>query len=237
MIRAIVFDLDGTLLNTLDDLAAAIDAALLDLGLPALASGTHRLLIGAGANNLARNTLIAAAAQQGLPAAALPPDLPARLKSSFLRKYSQAWDIKTRPYPGIVELLGQLRATGVPLALLSNKPEEFTQAIAKHYFEPGLFQMVAGQSEYWPLKPDPALALELCRQMGADPADTALVGDSGTDMETARRARMQPLGVLWGFRAEDELVREGAAHVFAAPEGLGSYLLERIGPLKAGDRA
>lgn len=219
--KTVIFDLDGTLLNTLDDLAAATNLALQNHGLPALPVDAYRLLVGAGARNLLRR----AASAAGLKAAADESMIDSLVKD-FSAAYQQGWADKTRPYPGVQDMLDRLLAAGSRLAVLSNKPDAFTQLIVRHFFPDGPFSLVSGMRDGWPAKPDPSLALELCGQLGALPSETALVGDSDSDMQTAVRGGLTPVGVLWGFRDAEELMQNGACRLFADPAGLAGWLLE-----------
>jgi phosphoglycolate phosphatase len=223
LIRAIIFDLDGTLLDTLADLAAAGNLALAEAGLTPLPQDAYRLLVGAGARNL---MLRAAAASTGLPPEQILPGQVEALLAAFSQTYNRIWADQTKPYPGIQALLDRLLAADCKLAVLSNKPDPFTQMIVARYFPAGCFAAVAGQLAGWPIKPDPALALEICRQLGVDPAATAMVGDSGSDMTTALRAGMLPIGVLWGFRSARELLDGGAQQLATQPDDLADLLIE-----------
>lgn len=207
LIRAVIFDLDGTLLDTLADLAVAGNQALTGNGLLPQPTDDYRLLIGSGARNLMRQ---AAAAACGLPPEQIADDLTEQLLKDFNQAYNQNWDDQTKPYFGILELLNSLQLAGIKMAVLSNKPDHFTQKIVSRYFPAGIFSQVAGKLDNWPIKPDPSLALEICRLLGVSPDQTAMIGDSGSDMMTACRAGMVPIGVLWGFRSADELNAGGA---------------------------
>jgi phosphoglycolate phosphatase len=156
------------------------------------------------------------------------PEQTEDLLETFSRTYNRIWADQTRPYPGIQQMLDRLAAAGCKLAVLSNKPDPFTQMMIVRYFPAGCFSSVAGQLASWPIKPDPALALEICRQLGVDPASTALVGDSGSDMTTALRAGMLPIGVLWGFRPARELLDGGAKHLATQPDDLADLLTEEL---------
>jgi len=221
-IQAIIFDLDGTLLDTLTDLTAAGNAALAVLGLPPRDETAYRLLVGAGVRNLA---IRAIADASGCMREQVPEEMIARFIEAFQRAYNQGWAIETQPYPGIPAMLDGFRAAGVKLAILSNKPDHFTQEILAHYFPGDQFAVAYGKLEGWPVKPDPALALEICRIMGVDPSDTVLAGDSDSDMQTAIRAGMQPAGVLWGFRSEEELRANGARWLAKDPAHLLRLLI------------
>ncbi|MEA4888463.1 MAG: HAD hydrolase-like protein [Clostridiaceae bacterium] len=219
-IKAIIFDLDGTLLDTLEDLAKATNQVLSGHGLPSLPVERYKKLVGAGARNLMSRAWAAAGGTGSLETTALDD-----LVAGFKAAYDQGWAIRTQPYPGLAVLLEKLLAAGFRLAVLSNKPDEFTQQMIRRYFPAIEFNAVSGMLAGWPPKPDPALALELCRRMGVTSGETALAGDSGSDMETAVRAGFRPLGVLWGFRSAEELRQNGAAELFINPDELAGYLL------------
>lgn len=216
-LEAILFDLDGTLLDTLNDLADSCNRALATQGLPALPVEEYKLHIGSGARHLIGASLARATTMNsGRPVTEMqfPPDEVDRLLAVYRNIYAENWSNKTVVYPGVAEMLRELRAEDVKLAVLSNKPDDFTRIMVQHYFPADTFDAVFGLSEKWPAKPVPDLALHICRQLDAGPENTALVGDSGSDMETARRAGMRGFGVLWGFRDKKELVEHGAQELF-----------------------
>jgi len=212
-IKTVIFDLDGTLLDTLEDLAAAANQALALHGFPPRPVKDYRLLVGAGARNLMTRAAGQATEEQINS-----------LLDAFSQTYDRNWADRTHPYAGIPELLKRLRTAGCRLAVVSNKPDVFTRQIISHFFTADEFDAVAGKIEGWPLKPDPALTLEICRQIGADLASSALVGDSGSDMKTAVNAGMLPVGVLWGFRDSTELLAGGARYLASDPSDLYNIL-------------
>jgi phosphoglycolate phosphatase len=220
-LTSVIFDLDGTLLDTLADLAEAVNRTLAANSLPDLPTAGFRQMVGSGARHLVCQAYIAAGAAD-------PSESELdNLMDTYRTAYAACWQEQTSPYPGILPMLSALRSAGLHLAVLSNKPDPFTRQMVGHYFPAGLFDVVVGQLDGWPLKPDPALALDICRRLGQPPASTALVGDSGSDMLTAARGGMLPLGVLWGFRSAEEILRSGAAQVFSDAACLGQYLVER----------
>ncbi|NLC85120.1 MAG: HAD family hydrolase [Ruminococcaceae bacterium] len=155
----------------------------------------------------------------------LPMPSDAELVAAFNREYEECWHEETKPYPGILELLAFLQATGYRLGIISNKPDLFTKKIAAHFFPTINFDFVTGMKPDRPAKPDPALALEICQKTGISPQETALIGDSSVDMKTAVAAGMLPIGVLWGFRDKAELQENGAKYLVASAEELALLLL------------
>jgi phosphoglycolate phosphatase len=206
--RAILFDLDGTLLDTLEDLADAVNEALARGGFPPRSLDEYRFLVGDGARNLVRRAL----PPEHRDDATVEPCLDA-----FGAAYARLWDRKTRPYPGIPELLDALAARGLPMAVLSNKPDDFTKLCVARLLPRGRFAVVRGARPDTPPKPDPAAALAIAKQVGVPPADFLYVGDSNTDMGTARAAGMFPVGVTWGFRPASELLEHGARILITEP--------------------
>lgn len=209
--RAVIFDLDGTLLDTLHDLAASMNRVLQRLSLPGHPPEAYKYFVGDGMVNLARR--------------ALPPDrrqdvTVAAAAAAFRREYGDNWRRQTQPYPGIPELLEHLAGLGIKLGVLTNKPDDLARLMVAAYF-PGLaFAAVAGAQAERPLKPDPAGALALARQLALPPAEIILVGDSGNDMHTARAAGLLAAGALWGFRPAAELLAAGAQVLLLTPRDL-----------------
>ncbi len=214
---ALIFDLDGTLLDTIDDLARSCNAALAAHGYGAVDLETYKLLVGSGASDL-----VLRAVQRSAPAVTEADVEP--VYQTYRQIYAASWHEQTRIYPGVRTLLDWLQARRIPLAVLSNKPHDRTCEMVDHYFAPGTFAAVYGQLDPWPVKPDPQLALEICRQLQAEPGRTAYLGDSGSDMVTAVRGGLQGLGAGWGFRSAAELNDHGAAAVFASPADLLAWL-------------
>lgn len=186
MTPAIIFDLDGTLVDSLRGIADALNAALADAGLPTHPDDAVRGFVGNGSLELAR---------RALPDRA---DLrPEALEAAFRHHYADTWRDGTEFYPGIPELLDRLRDR--KLALLSNKPDPFTQEIARHLFPKGLFNTVLGQSDRFPRKPAPDSTLHILGNWGIHPSEAAFVGDSATDRLTAEAAGVPFIGVTWGY--------------------------------------
>jgi phosphoglycolate phosphatase len=217
MSRAVIFDLDGTLLDTLEDLGECTNAVLRWLGHGSHPLEAYRWLVGEGMEQLVRGAL---------PEAHRDASTVTRGLERLKREYETGWKRHTRPYPGIPAALSDLAAARVPAAVLSNKADEFTQEMVTHFFGTA-FAHVYGSRPPVPRKPDPAAALELAAALAVPPADIAFVGDTRIDMETAVRAGMRPLGVTWGFRPESELREHGARSIVRSP---GELLAAITGP-------
>lgn len=200
---AILFDLDGTLVDSLGDIAGAMNDALVSVARPAHPVDDYRRMVGDGLELLARRAL-------GPAHAGLLPEVIA----AYRTRYDARLDATTRPYDGVPALLEALR--GVPLGVLSNKPHAATLEVVRRLL-PAPWVVVLGERPGVPRKPDPAGALEAARALGARPQDVLFVGDTATDMRTAVAAGMVPVGCLWGFRDEAELRAAGARHLLARP--------------------
>ena len=211
--RAVLFDLDGTLLDTIADLAEAMNRALSTNGLPTRPNvEEHKLMVGDGVANYVLR--------------AMPPErrddaeLVAAVTAEYRRAYALLWRNRTRPYDGVPELLEALRRRGLRLAVLSNKPDDATQATVEAFFGRGRFEVVQGARDGVPLKPDPAPALAVALALDVPPREFLYVGDTATDMRTANSAGMFPVGALWGFRSARELEEAGARALIAHPSEL-----------------
>jgi len=206
--KAIIFDLDGTLLNTLDDLADANNAALRKLGFPEHPVEDYRYFIGNGVRVLLERTL---------PENSCDDATVEKGVAMMKQEYDRCWDNKTRPYDGVPELLDELVRMGVRMAVLSNKPHAYTRTIVDKLLAGWEFEEVWGVSETVAPKPDPAGVLRLIETMGLGADEFLYVGDTGTDMETARLAGLPAVGVLWGFRDAEELLENGANVLIERP--------------------
>jgi phosphoglycolate phosphatase len=205
---AVLFDLDGTLLNTLDDLADASNRALARHGLPTHSTESFRYFVGDGVRNLVLRTL---------PEDRRDDQTLAKVLQDYRADYARNWNVKTRPYPGIPELLDALQAMRVKMAVLSNKPDADTRRCVSTLLPNWRFDHVLGAREGVPLKPDPAAALEVTRVLEVPPPSFLFLGDTRMDVETALAAGMYPVGALWGFREREELVEAGAKALAAHP--------------------
>lgn len=206
--QAMIFDLDGTLLNTLGDLTSAVNYALSKRDCPARSLEEVRAFVGNGVRKLCERAL--PAARRGEADACL---------ADFRAYYGAHLMDATAPYAGMPEAVAALRAAGVRLAALSNKYDPAAKALVRHFFGDA-FSPVFGERPGIPQKPDPAAAREILRLLDADPARTAYVGDSGVDMQTAKNAGLFAIGVTWGFRARETLLTCGADALADHPEDL-----------------
>lgn len=216
MTRALLFDLDGTLLDTLEDLADAVNAALVALGFPTHDVAAYRTFVGDGVETLMRRTLP--------PSAAADDRQVARAVDLQRAEYRTRWHAKTRPYPGVPEMLGELGRRGIRMAVLSNKPDAFVGEMVRHFFPAVRFEIARGARPGVPVKPDPGSALGIAAEMRVPVEDFLYLGDTNTDMRTAIDAGMTPVGALWGFRTEQELRESGARVLIARPADLVGLL-------------
>jgi len=204
----VIFDLDGTLVDTLEDLADAMNRVLSGERAPGHSHATYRLLIGKGIRNLVG---------QALPAEKRSAETIAGCYERMIADYGENFLVKTRRYDGAAELVSGLRAAGVKLAVFSNKSHHLTRRIVESLFDPGDFDLVMGAQPGVPLKPDPTVALAISARLGIAPGRIVFLGDSGLDMLTATAAGMIAVGAAWGFRTKDELVENGASLVLDHP--------------------
>lgn len=206
--KAIIFDLDGTLLNTIDDLMDSMNLALEEFGFPPHPVQAYKVFVGNGMRVLTERVLAETNATQEQTQAVF---------DRFMEHYGRLQKAKTRPYDGIPETLASLVKKGVRLAVLSNKAEANTRSVVAWYFPDVPFEMVLGQRDGVPAKPDPTMALEIAARMGLSAEEILYIGDTGVDMRTAVSAGMFPLGVLWGFRSRQELTENGAKQLIDTP--------------------
>lgn len=217
--RAVIFDLDGTLLDSLADIADAMNRVLAAFGLPEHPRDAYRYFVGEGLATLVARALPPQEREQ--------PVIREQVLAAMRREYGRSWREQTRPYPHIPELLSSLQEQEIELAVLSNKPEEFTRQAVAELLAPHRFAVVRGARPDTPRKPDPAGALALVAQLALPLADLLYVGDSGIDMETAKRAGIFAVGVLWGFRPAGELRAHGADALISHPLELLALLHQR----------
>ena len=205
MYKIVLFDLDGTLLNTLDDLADSANRVCAAHGWPEHETAKYRYFVGNGIPKLV---------ERFSPETARDPATLAATLAEFDRVYGEHMHDRTAPYPGIPELLDRLQQRGVRMAVFSNKADPFARAVVARYFRAGLFEVVRGALPDVPTKPAPEGTRALMASLGVDSADGVLyVGDSNVDVETAHNAGLPCCGVLWGFRTRDELQAAGAEYL------------------------
>jgi phosphoglycolate phosphatase len=215
MKKAVIFDLDGTLADTIADIAGAVNRCLSRRKLPEHDIELFKLMVGEGFRNLI---------SRALPEELRTEDYIESARAEASADYAGRCLERTRAYPGIRELLAALATRGLPCAVLSNKPDELTKKCVSGLFPYFDFVLVRGEVPEFPRKPDPASALDACERLGAAPSEVLYLGDTGVDMKTAKAAGMTALGALWGFRSEAELRENGADHLLAQPLDLLGYL-------------
>lgn len=204
MKRLVIFDLDGTLLNTIDDLGHAANYALERCGYPTHNISSYPFMVGNGITRLLERVL---------PEDDRTKDNVERLRKEFMEYYGEHMTDSTRPYPGIVELLDSLRAQGIAVAVASNKYQAAVNRLIHHFFPMVDWAAIEGQKEDVPTKPDPSIVFEILGNVPTPKGDVLYVGDSAVDMETARRACVESVGVTWGFRPVKELTDAHAEHI------------------------
>lgn len=201
MKQLVIFDLDGTLLNTIDDLGEATNAALRQSGLPTHPIEAYKMMVGGGVRKLL---------ERATPDENHSPETLDRLLESFKEYYNDHLADHTRPYDGIPELLQKLTDNGIKIAVASNKYQEATSKLIRHFFGSLPWVAIEGSKEGVPVKPDPSVVFEILSKSPTPKADVLYCGDSGVDMETAKRACVDVAGVTWGFRSLRELRAAGA---------------------------
>jgi phosphoglycolate phosphatase len=213
--KAVLFDLDGTLLDTLQDIADSCNAALTRHGFPTHSTPAYRYFVGDG---------VATLISRVIPREAHDPTTLAKVAADYREAYQKNWNATTRPYDGIPELLDQLTQRDIALTVLSNKPDDFTRRCVEEFLPRWKFAIVQGASQAFPPKPNPAAALHMANELKVPASEFAYLGDTDTDMKTAVSAGMFPVGVKWGFRTAEELARSGAAVIIEHPRQLLDHL-------------
>jgi len=219
MIEAVVFDLDGTLLNTLDDIRDVVNGVLRLNGMSEKSTDEVKSAVGRGVEELVRKLI---------PADRAAADFIVTISDQIRTTYLEESTVKTRPYPGIPELLNSLKEMGMPMAVLTNKPQDSADRAVNHYFNDIPFLAVSGVSHGGPMKPSIEAVIPVLEKLGTLSENTMMVGDSDIDMDTAVNAGMLAAGVSWGFRDVTLLKNHGAHHIINHPkeiiELLGSGL-------------
>jgi len=206
--QAVLFDLDGTLLDTVQDLADSVNIVLRRFGFPEHGTESYKYFVGDGVDQLAH---------RALPENHRDEATVTKCIKAIREEYSRRWANNTRPYEGIPELLDTLTARNTRMAILSNKPDDSTKATVSKLLPDWHFDPIVGASPSVPMKPDPEGALNIARSLNIPPNSFLYLGDTGTDMRTACAAGMYPVGALWGFRKADELTESGAKTIIKDP--------------------
>ena len=214
--RLAIFDLDGTLLDTVADLANATNQALAQCGYPTHPIDAYYQFVGNGINKLFF---------RALPEEARTEENVLRIRSLFVPYYNEHNADDSRPYPGVSELLRTLQEQGIQVAVASNKYQQATVKLVKHFFPDICFAAVYGQREGVSIKPDPTIVSDILSDTGITRAETIYIGDSGVDMQTARNAEVESIGVSWGFRSVNELLDNGADHIVHNAEEIANLIL------------
>jgi phosphoglycolate phosphatase len=211
MTKLVIFDLDGTLLDTIEDLANSVNYALIQHNFPTHPIQSYRFFIGNGVNKLL---------ERALPEDKRNADFVSILKVDFIRHYYAHSEESTKPYPGITELINRLYNEGFQLGVASNKVHPATVELVNRFFPDVKFTEVLGQREGYPVKPNPGILEEIIEKAGVDKTEVLYVGDSGVDVATAYNAKVPFAGVLWGFRPRKELEEVGATRFVENTEEL-----------------
>lgn len=215
MYKHVIFDLDGTLLNTIDDLADTGNHVCTLHGWPTHTVDAFKLMVGNGIPKLVERFAPQGTSQEVLDQAF----------QEFMDWYGVHKEDKTAPYAGMPEVTKALREAGVSIAVLSNKADVMAGPVVEHYY-PGIFPVVQGALPGLPTKPDPTLLHKLMDRLGATQEDTLFVGDSNVDIRTAKNGGLTGCGVLWGFRSREELEAAGADVIVSTPQELLDLILK-----------
>jgi phosphoglycolate phosphatase len=218
--RAAVFDLDGTLLDTLDDLGDSTNAILAARGYPTHPMESYKTFVGGGAG------VLVSRAMNAIDGVELTDELHTALLAEFKIEYKQRWNDKTLPYDGIAKLLVDVDSLGLRCAILSNKPHAFTKLCVEANFPEGQFEVVQGVDDSTPPKPDLTGLNRILDGWSVAPGEVVYLGDTGVDMKTASAAGCLAVGVTWGFRGRDELAANGADVIIDHPSELAALLLK-----------
>lgn len=217
MLKCAIFDLDGTLLNTIEDLAIATNYALRENGFPEHEVEAYKKFVGDGVFKLVER--------------ALPKDkgedknLVSKVLKSFDEYYKEHMLDKTKPYENMEKVLDALKEKGISLAVVSNKPDEFAGDIVRRFFG-DRFDIIFGHRKGYLTKPDPASVNEVINYLKVSKEETIYIGDSNVDIKTAKNAKVKSIGVTWGFRGEKELVEEGADFIARKPEDILNIVIK-----------
>lgn len=212
--KGVIFDLDGTLVNSLEDLADSMNSVLLDYHFPTHSLDAYKSFIGNGILNLVRVSL---------PETVQDEQIIMSCYNRMIDIYSNNCTIKTKPYDGIIFLLNELKSRKMKLSVFSNKADEFTKKIVQSLM-PDYFDVIMGLKSEAHKKPNPLGALQISENLGISPENMVYIGDTGIDMQTAQNAKMYGVGALWGFRTREELITNGAKKTLNHPMDLIKFL-------------
>lgn len=218
MYKAVIFDLDGTLVNSLNDLAVATNYALEKHGFSTYPVDDYKYLIGSGMVKLI---------ERAIPNESFTTEMFKSVFDDFINYYRGHCLVHTTIYEGILETVKALKDMGFKLAVISNKADDMTNLIVKECFG-DVFDKVTGKREGYPVKPDPTLTLMIVDEMGVKPQECIFVGDSGMDCANAVNSGCYPLGVLWGFRKREELIENGAKTIISHPNEIVPFVKELL---------
>lgn len=208
-----IFDLDGTLINSLADIAEATNFAMRELGFPEHPVNNFNYMVGDGVKRLIER--------------ALPDDKQHLFNKALILYngyYNENYTAKTYVYEGVTEALKQLKSMGMKLAVASNKTHQFTENIINHYFGSNLFNSVYGKSEERPVKPDPSIVNVIMKDMNIEPSDAVMIGDTSIDIKTGKNAGIKTIGCTWGFRTLEELTSAEADFIAYTPEDIINFI-------------
>ena len=212
--KAIIFDLDGTLLNSLVDIADSVNIVLKKYNLPTHPIDDYKLMVGKGIKSLVEE--------------ALPNNVNQSDFDKYFAEVTQVYENnqinKTQPYSGIIDMLKALEDNGTIINILSNKPIDFTKMVVSHFLGEINFKYVIGARKGVPQKPNPISVFEIIEGLELDKSEVLYVGDTGTDMKTAENAGLSSVGVLWGFRGLEELMENGAEYIIEEPSKIVSIV-------------
>ena len=215
MLRTVIFDLDGTILDTIQDLANAGNWVCRKNGWPEHSTDEFKAMVGHGIPNLVGKFS---------PPECRSPLMIIQTLAEFSAYYGEHTMDQTAPYPGIPELLKTLKSKGLRLAVYSNKADAFSKELVEHFF-PGVFTLIRGKVDGVPVKPDPAGIRCVLEELGAKPEETLFVGDSSVDIQTGHNAGVRSCGVTWGFRSKQSLVDAGADYLAESVKELQRIIL------------
>ncbi len=208
MIKLCIFDMDGTLVNTIDTIAYFGNTALKKFGLDAIPTDDYKLMVGNGSDVLIQRMLKKLGADEGLQKTVHP---------YYVDIYDKDFMYLTAPYDGITGMLGKVKECGVKTAILSNKDDSTAKKVSDELFEKGLVDLCIGARPGVALKPDPQAVFEIIEKFGVEKDECLYIGDTATDIKTAKNAGLYSIGVLWGFRDEEELKNAGADVIISDP--------------------